>query len=163
MRRLLCISVLIMVGLTSAFAGNIKEHRSSSVSGHNRQCVAISKAQVEALFDRWNHSLQTGDAQKVAANYAHDAVLLPTLSRRARFTDQERVDYFKGFLKKGPVGHIDSRTIRVGCNKAIDTGNYTFSFKDGSYASARYTFTYAWNGKAWLITSHHSSIMPNGK
>lgn len=23
-----------------------------------------------------------------------------------------------------------------------------------------YTFTYGWNGKEWLTTSHHSSVMP---
>lgn len=23
-----------------------------------------------------------------------------------------------------------------------------------------YTVTYGWNGKEWLITSHHSSVMP---
>jgi hypothetical protein len=26
--------------------------------------------------------------------------------------------------------------------------------------SGRYSFTYRWDGKQWLITSHHSSLMP---
>lgn len=125
-----------------------------------RKCVVVSKMEIAALFDRWNRSLETGDAQKVAANYAHDAVLLPTLSPQTRLTDDERIDYFKSFIKKGPVGHIDNRTIRRGCDEAIDTGNYIFTFKDGSKARARYTFTYGWNGEKWLITSHHSSALP---
>lgn len=123
-------------------------------------CNKLSEKETAALFDRWNDSLKTGDASKVAENYLSDAVLLPTLSNKARLTDEERIDYFKNFLAKKPVGHIDSRTIRTGCNKAIDTGTYTFTFADGSKTSARYTFTYAWDGKKWQISSHHSSAMP---
>ncbi|HAV1854501.1 SgcJ/EcaC family oxidoreductase [Enterobacter hormaechei] len=123
-------------------------------------CVKTDNAAIEALFDRWNASLKTGDPQKVAENYLSDAVLLPTVSKQVRLTDAEREDYFKHFLEKNPVGHIDSRTIRIGCNKAIDTGTYTFTFADNSKVSARYTFTYAWTGDEWKISSHHSSAMP---
>ena len=52
--------------------------------------------QAAVLFDQWNKSLQSGDPAKVAASYSHDAVLLPTLSNRVRYTHKERVGYFKG-------------------------------------------------------------------
>ncbi|ELW1645672.1 SgcJ/EcaC family oxidoreductase [Enterobacter oligotrophicus] len=123
-------------------------------------CTHADKTQIEGLFDRWNASLKTGDAKTVSDNYLSDAVLLPTVSNHVRLTDAERVDYFEHFLKKKPRGKIDSRTIRLGCNKAIDTGVYTFTFADKSTVTARYTFTYAWDGKDWKISSHHSSAMP---
>ncbi|MBD8144767.1 SgcJ/EcaC family oxidoreductase [Pantoea agglomerans] len=123
-------------------------------------CIKTSEENVASLFDKWNDSLATGDATKVSELYVSDAVLLPTLSNQVRLTDQERIDYFKAFLKKGPSGKIDSRTIRIGCNKAIDTGVYTFTFKDHSHVTARYTFTYTWDGKGWKISTHHSSAMP---
>ncbi len=60
-----------------------------------------------------------------------------------------------------PFGRIDWRKIDIDCNTAVDVGLYTFTFrKTGSQVKARYTFTYKWNGKQWLITSHHSSAMP---
>lgn len=124
------------------------------------KCAPVNQYDVIRFFNRWNASLQTHDPVKVAANYRSDAVLLPTFSIKVRYTDEERIDYFKDFLNKGPVAKIDSRTIRLGCNKAIDNGLYTFRFKDGSEAIARYTFTYAWDGARWLITSHHSSVLP---
>ena len=75
-------------------------------------------------------------------------------------TAADKEDYFVHFLEKKPVGKIDSRTIQIDCNTAIDAGLYTFTFKDGTTVKARYTYTYRWNGKQWLITSHHSSAMP---
>lgn len=123
-------------------------------------CVKADQAQIEGLFERWNDALKTGDAQKVADNYLSDAVLLPTVSKQVRLTDAERVDYFEHFMEKKPIGKIDTRTIRIGCNKAIDTGTYTFTFADKTEVSARYTFTYTWKDNEWKISSHHSSAMP---
>jgi uncharacterized protein (TIGR02246 family) len=123
-------------------------------------CHAATEKDIAGLFDRWNASLATGDAKKVVANYATKSILLPTVSNKPRLTPAEREDYFVMFLKKKPQGKIDQRMIEVDCNSAFDAGIYTFTFDDGSRVQARYSYTYKWDGKAWLITSHHSSAMP---
>ncbi|WP_127957694.1 SgcJ/EcaC family oxidoreductase [Serratia microhaemolytica] len=132
----------------------------SSLATETHGCANATPQQIAALFERWNSALMTSDAVLVAQHYLSDAVLLPTVSNQVRLTDAERIDYFEHFLEKSPVGQIDSRTIRIGCNTAIDTGTYSFVFKDQSKVSARYTFTYAWDGSEWKISSHHSSVMP---
>ena len=121
----------------------------------------MTEQEVAALFDRWNASLQTGDPHKVVANYADRSILLPTVSNKPRLNAEEKEDYFHHFLENKPKGRIDSRQIQLGCNTAFDAGLYTFTFaKTGGQVKARYTYTYQWDGKQWLITSHHSSAMP---
>ncbi len=124
------------------------------------ECNPPLKGEVAALFDRWNASLRTGDPKKVVANYAPDSVLLPTVSNRARFTVAEKEDYFMHFLQRRPQGYIDDRMIDVDCNSATDAGLYTFRFADGTSVKARYSFAYRKINGQWLITSHHSSGMP---
>lgn len=124
-------------------------------------CVKTNQQEIAALFDRWNASLKTRSPVKVNANYTDNAILLATISSKPRVNRADRIAYFKDFLSKRPVGKIDSRTIKIGCNKVIDTGLYTFTFKDGKKVHAHYTFTYHWNGQKWLISSHHSSVLPN--
>ena len=133
---------------------------STPVFARSETCHAATEKQIASLFDRWNGSLRTGDPKKVVANYAKSSVLLPTVSNTPRMTPDQKEDYFKHFLENKPVGKIDSRTIEIDCNTAIDVGLYTFTFGDGSQVKARYTYTYKWNGHQWLITSHHSSAMP---
>jgi uncharacterized protein (TIGR02246 family) len=123
-------------------------------------CQGTNEKEVAALFDRWNASLKTGEPKKVVANYAAKSILLPTVSNKPRLTAAEKEDYFVHFLENKPVGKIDFRSIEIDCNVAIDSGLYTFTFGDGSTVKARYTYTYKWDGKQWLITSHHSSAMP---
>jgi len=133
---------------------------SAHAEARSETCQAATEKQIASLFDRWNSSLQTGEPKKVVANYATKSVLLPTVSNTPRLTPEAKEDYFKHFLENKPVGKIDSRTITVDCNTAIDTGLYTFAFNNGTQVKARYTYTYKWDGKQWLITSHHSSGMP---
>lgn len=133
----------------------------TSQSSRTESCKQTSEQEIAALFDRWNRSLQTGDSAKVAANYADRSILLATVSNQPRLTPAEKVDYFNHFLKDGPSGKIDFRTIELGCNSAVDAGLYTFTFaRTGAVVKARYTYTYRWDGSQWLITSHHSSAMP---
>ena len=94
-------------------------------------------------------------------NYAARSILLPTVSNKARLSAAEKEDYFVHFLENKPQGRIDMRFVDIGCNTVLDAGLYTFSFaKTGTKVSGRYSFTYGWDGQQWLITSHHSSAMP---
>ena len=134
---------------------------SGAAFARSETCKAVGEKEIASLFDRWNASLQTGDPHKVVANYAQKSVLLPTVSNVPRLTPAEKEDYFHHFLEDKPSGKIDTRIIEIDCNTAVDSGLYTFTFaKTGAVVKARYTYTYRWNGKQWLITSHHSSAMP---
>jgi uncharacterized protein (TIGR02246 family) len=155
-------SALILAIGCLTFAGCATVSSSpGSLQQRTEACVSTGEREIAALFDRWNESIKTGDPHKVVANYAVRSVLLPTVSNKPRLTPEEKEDYFHHFLENKPVGRIDSRTISIGCTTAIDSGLYTFTFgKTGDQVKARYTYTYKWDGTVWLITSHHSSAMP---
>ncbi len=140
---------------------SVRTDQSPPVKVRTESCKTLSNAEIAQLFDRWNQALQTGSPQKVVANYAESSILLPTVSNKPRLTPAEKENYFQHFLENRPSGNIDLRWIETGCNTAVDAGLYTFTFaKTGAKVSGRYTFTYRWNGSEWLITSHHSSAMP---
>jgi uncharacterized protein (TIGR02246 family) len=127
-------------------------------------CAPIDKAGVTTLFDGWNLSLATLDPDSVAQRYWNDAVLLPTASNTPRTGPAMIRDYYAQALGRRPRGRIDSRTVQVGCNLAIDMGTYTVSEMGPSGAlsdvAARYTFVYAFRNGEWKIAHHHSSAMP---
>lgn len=134
-------------------------------SAKSMSCAAVSEKQIEALFDRWNASLQTLDPVKVTDNYAADAVLLPTVSNTPRTNRASIQAYFVEFLQKRPKGVINTRTVRIGCNSASDVGTYTFTLAGKSpgetvQVQARYSYNYVYRDGKWLIAHHHSSAMP---
>lgn len=122
------------------------------------------EAEVAALFDRWNATLATGDADKMAALYAPNGVLEPTLSNQVRATPAAIKEYFVKFLKNKPQAGINYREIRVlDDTTALDTGVYTFTLtKDGKAmkVKARYTYVYEKINSEWEVMNHHSSLMP---
>ena len=120
----------------------------------------MNKNEITSLFDEWNQALQTGDPKKVAALYESNGILLPTVSNQVRHNHAEIEDYFVHFLAKGPQGKIDEANVRTFGQLAINSGVYTFTFKDGATVQARFTFVYRWNGERWMIVEHHSSQMP---
>lgn len=153
MHRFIVLAVVVLALLCAA----------TQVQARTEVCQAVSERQIAALFDRWNASLKTGDPTKVVANYAPRSILLPTVSNKPRVSVREKENYFTHFLARRPVGRIDRRSIQIGCNWAVDAGLYTFRFADGSEVKARYTYTYRWSGRRWLISSHHSSAMPEAQ
>jgi len=152
---------LIALAGYAVLAGSVSN---AAQATRTETCKAASEKEIASLFDRWNESLKTGDPHKVVANYAERSILLPTVSNKPRLTPAEKEDYFKYFLEDRPSGKIDQRFVEIDCNSAIDAGLYTFTFaKTGAVVSGRYSYTYHWDGSKWLITSHHSSAMPEKK
>ena len=149
-----------IIAVAAGLAGCALQHPANDAM-RSETCHATSEQEIAALFERWNESLRSGDAHQVVANYAGRSILLPTVSNKPRATAAEKEDYFHHFLDNKPSGVVDWRTIEIDCNTAIDSGLYTFTFgTNGKQVKARYTFTYKWFGDRWLITSHHSSAMP---
>lgn len=116
--------------------------------------------EILALFEQWNNALKTRIPKNVVALYEHNAVLLPTISNKVCHNHEEIEEYFINFLAQEPVAKIDETNIRIFDQVAINSGVYTFSFKDGNKVQARFTFVYRWDGVRWIIIKHHSSRMP---
>lgn len=157
-------NILFALSLLYALAGCSNIDRSPVLSPPASTSAASAskqKSEILGLFDQWNESLATGNASIVAANYAPNAILLPTVSNKVRRTEAERIDYFKHFLLKKPHGEIDQANVRVFGDIALNSGLYTFTFSDGSKVHARYTFVYQKQSDGrWLIIEHHSSKLP---
>jgi uncharacterized protein (TIGR02246 family) len=124
-------------------------------------CAKIDRAQVVKLFDTWNATAMKGTPAQLAALYTDDAVLLPAVSNKPRYTKAQRIEFFSKFDQKRAVGHVDEHRVQLGCNAAIDSGVYTLTLAQGGHVKARYTLVYVYDGKRWLIANHHSSAMPS--
>lgn len=123
-----------------------------------------STNEITALFTEWNDALATGDPDTVAALYAPDAVLIPTLSDQVRTDHAGIVDYFVGFLPIRPSAVIQQSVVSVlDADAAIDAGVYRFTLHKTDVpetVDARFTFVYQKQDGRWLIVNHHSSEMP---
>lgn len=137
----------------------------SAANARPVNCTPVDNKEIEAQFDRFNAGLATRNPDRMTALFAPGAVLLPTLSDEERTTPAAIRAYFVYFLKKSPVGHIDTSTVRIGCNMAARMGNWSFTLTDPathktSVAHARYSFVYTYERGGWMIAHLHSSVMP---
>lgn len=129
-----------------------------------KTCPAATQAQVEAQFQRFQDAWATGNPDTVAALFAPDATLLATLSNAERTTTPAIRDYFVSFLKAKPVGVVETSTVAIDCTTATRSGNWKVTLNNAkgerTDVAARYSFTYAWDGKNWKIKHLHSSVRP---
>lgn len=140
----------------------IQHHHSSVMPEEIAMGKSITEDEVKALFGLWNDALKTLDPKQVAGRYAKKAVLLPTVSDKARADFEGIEDYFVHFLKGKPQGEILESHVTVGHNWCQDVGIYKFGFADGHEVKGRYSFVYVWEDGKWMIKHHHSSVMPEG-
>ncbi len=125
--------------------------------------AAVTKQDIANLGKNWSQALSSGDPEKIVALYDRQAFLFATFTNQID-TQRERIQYFaKLMLNPELKVHFDTQNIRIFKNAAINSGTYTFSFKNNGKTvsvTARYTFVYAESPRGWLIIDHHSSVMP---
>lgn len=120
---------------------------------------------VYRVLQRWLKTVENDDPQAVANLYDKRGVLLGTVAENVKQGRSVIKTYFDSFLKKHPVGALDSIVFQtVGHAHATVSGNYTFEMddKDGErvFVPARYTFVVDLQTR--LILTHHSSSTPTG-
>lgn len=149
-------TLLAAAAVTTAPAAPVQAHS---------QCPAVTAAQVEAQFARFNDAWATRNPDTVTALFTREPVLLPTVSNTPRTTPAAVRDYFVGFLKGAPVGRIDTSTVEIDCRTATRLGTWTVTLTDPTTGAktdvkARYSFVYRWEDGQWKIDHLHSSKMP---
>lgn len=128
-------------------------------------CDGINAPSVRLFFERWEQTLESGDAVAMARRYATDAIFIPALTDAPLSGRSAIEQHFKGFLKTRPKGRVESRTIQIGCAEALDTGIYVFGM-DGPSPGARmlvrirYSMAYQVRDGRWMIVHHHASRLP---
>jgi len=122
-------------------------------------------SEVEDLFGMWNAALESGSAGAVVSLYADDAVLIPTTTQQIRVGRTRIQEYFADFLPRyRPRAWITQENPRHLQSIRWNSGLYSFEFRAGPGSprtvEARFTFVYQLFGNRWLITQHHSSVIP---
>lgn len=57
-------------------------------------CFRVAAPQIKHLFEKWADAVRSGSPEAVAALYAPDATLLPTVSNILRTEKDGYMDYF---------------------------------------------------------------------
>ena len=156
------IRAILSLTLVATLAPVVAAQARTPAAAH---CPAVSPAQIEAQFARFNAAWATKDPAKVTALFTRDAVLLATVSNRPRTTPAEVNDYFVSFLKNSPVGTINTSTVKIDCRSAARLGTWTVALTNPetgvkSDVKARYSFIYRYVDGDWKIDHLHSSMMP---
>lgn len=136
--------------------------------------------QIKQAYTDWVKAVETakGNATQVAALYAPNAILLPTLSPEIKIklsndTSQELYDFTQSDIREYFIAFTKLKDIQATTGQlytqifndvAINTGLYTFEYLDEQgnkvEVPARFTFVYEKMGDKWLIINHHSSYLP---
>lgn len=136
----------------------------SGLDGHGRSHGRLSHDAYKIVLN-WLKTVKSGDPGKVADLYAERGVLMGTVARHLKQGRPIIKTYFDTFLKKHPVGVLNSIIFQeLGGDHAVADGNYTFELdgKDGRIlVPARFTFVV--DLKTGLILTHHSSSTPDGQ
>jgi uncharacterized protein (TIGR02246 family) len=121
--------------------------------------------QIRAALHAWECAFNAADADAAAALYAPDAFLWGTMAQSLIATPEGVREYFARTFAAGGAPRVAFGDLQV-CQQegaALSAGLYTFTFTLGAQSRelpARFSFAWHRVDGRWLVTSHHSSLMP---
>lgn len=126
-----------------------------------QRCPKTSWAKVAELTRHWLDVLASGDAARIAALYAPDAILVPAYADAAGVGPTTIGAYYAGSPGRVPHGPPAHRTIKIRCTIAVDTGLLAggAAQPDAASANARYTLIYEYRNGRWMIVHDHGSLV----
>ena len=120
--------------------------------------------EIELALTNWLNTLADGNAVAMTDLYLENGVLLGTLAKEIKQGHEQLQQYFEMFLKKSPIGSVDSFILQNFGDVCISDGTYTFELDGESgnreSVAARYTYVWKKENKKWMIATHHSSVNP---
>lgn len=124
-----------------------------------------TKQDVAAATRAWADAVSRCEPDRIAALYDRGAVLWGTTSSVIISTPDGIRRYFDQVCASPAKLKVtvQEEHIRVHEETAINSGTYSFALqRDGKTSTlpARFSFTYRKSVDQWLITDHHSSLMP---
>jgi len=150
--------LMVSLGVGTIYYNGRNYFATSSV-----QAPAQIDSLAEIFIQNWLDLLCKKDP-RIVELYAPDGVLLPTFSSKVKKGRKEISGYFDEFMKKEELcGKVDTQVTHHLGNALTTSGIYTFGFKENGKPqtqSARYSFTFKPHNGNWLISSHHSSVLP---
>ncbi len=116
-------------------------------------------------FARWDEALKTGDPANVAALYAQNLTLLPTLVKQTIAGREGALKYFTFFGSFHPtVEMVEEHVVSISPDSYLHCGIYSFTLDtpEGSRQPLDSRFSFVWKkrGEIWEVLHHHSSRVP---
>src|SRR5262245_26553664 len=130
----------------------------------DRSAAGNADIAVVAATEEWRVAYDSRDAQRIAAQYAPDAVFWGTSSKTVRPTPETIMEYFKDAGKR-PDARVEiiEQHIQIYGDIGINTGLYNFSdVRDGKRVQnpSRFSMVFQKRGDRWILVQHHSSRLP---
>ena len=115
-----------------------------------------------AVLTEWIAAFNAGDARRVAALYAPDAVLWATTARGRIDTPDGVHGYFERVLGRDPAPRMQrvSDQLRELGAFAVHSGRYDLHLGADAVAAARFTLVLRRTERSWAVLEHHSSLVP---
>jgi uncharacterized protein (TIGR02246 family) len=134
----------------------------TSAQAASKDCVLAEEEDIAALFDRWSSAVEMQHPDRVTRLYDTDATMIVGRSDAQRLGYAEIRAYYFETLQRDPRVRLQARSIRIGCNHAVDTGTVAVILRGARPGTTetllqRYTFVYDFNGGSWRIAHHHVS------